>query len=51
VQHLKATADRGDAVAQNTYGICLKNGEGVSKDQKEAAHYFKLVSDRGCVFA
>jgi TPR repeat protein len=29
---LKQDADKGDSVAQNSYGLCLKNGEGVSKD-------------------
>jgi TPR repeat protein len=44
VQILKLNADQGLLAAQNNYGMCLQNGEGVSKDLKAVAHYFKLAN-------
>jgi hypothetical protein len=29
------SADQGNTAGQNSYGLCLENGEGVSKDLKE----------------
>jgi serine/threonine protein kinase len=44
------SADQGDAGGQYNYGICLKNGEGVAKDLKEAARYYKMSADQGNAF-
>jgi TPR repeat protein len=43
---LKQDADKGNAVAQYNYVCCLKNGEGVTKDLREAARYFKMSADK-----
>jgi TPR repeat protein len=39
---LKQAADKGDALAQNSYGVYLFSREGVARDLKEAARYFKM---------
>jgi TPR repeat protein len=44
---LKQCADQGDTIAQCRYGLCLQDGEGVSIDLRNAAHYFKLSADQG----
>lgn len=36
-----------DAVAQRILGQRLARGEGVDKDEKEAAHWFRLAADQG----
>jgi hypothetical protein len=46
----KRLADRGDADAQNNYGICLYEGKGVSKNWSESARYFKMSADQGNAF-
>jgi TPR repeat protein len=43
---LKLPADQGNAVAQFDYGLFLYHSEGVSKDLKGTAHYFKLAADQ-----
>ena len=40
-------ANQGDAAAQYNLGVCYYNGEGVTKDIKEAARLFKLAADQG----
>jgi serine/threonine protein kinase len=41
------SADQGNALGQNDYGVCLENGEGVPKNLSEAARYFKMAADQG----
>jgi TPR repeat protein len=40
-------AESGDAAAQNRYGLCLKNGEGVARDMSRAARYFEMTAEHG----
>jgi TPR repeat protein len=49
--YFKLAADQRYADAQNKYGLCLQNGEGVSKDLRGAAHYYKLAADQGYAVA
>ena len=42
----KRAADEGVAEAQFNYGLCLKNGKGVSRNLKEAARYFLMAADQ-----
>jgi tRNA A-37 threonylcarbamoyl transferase component Bud32 len=44
---MKQRADKGDAGAQNRYGLRLYKGEGVTKDLRESARYFKMSADQG----
>jgi serine/threonine protein kinase len=41
------SADQGNALGQNSYGLCLENGEGVAKNLSEAARYYKMSADHG----
>ena len=34
-------------MAQCNLGVCYKNGDGVSKDSKEAVRYYRLAADQG----
>jgi TPR repeat protein len=43
----KQWADQGDAFSHLGCGFCLPNGDGVSIDLKNAAHYLKLSTDQG----
>ena len=45
--HFKFEAEKGDAVSQCNYGICLLNGKGVNKNLKEAAYWFKKSAEQG----
>jgi hypothetical protein len=36
------SADQGDSDDTFSYGICLLNGFGITKDDGSAAHYFKM---------
>jgi TPR repeat protein len=47
VAELRLAADRGDAKAQCSLGICYYTGKGVTQDYKEAARYYRLAADRG----
>ena len=42
-----AAARRGDAEAQFKLGVCFYNGDGVPKDHRQAAYWFRLAADRG----
>jgi TPR repeat protein len=44
---MKQDADKGNAHSQFNYGNCLKKGEGVRKDLKEAARCYKMSADQG----
>jgi TPR repeat protein len=44
---LKFSADQGNADAQYRYGVCLREGIGISRDLQGAARYFKLSADQG----
>jgi TPR repeat protein len=37
----------GDPDAQNDLGFCYANGEGVKKDMKKAAKYYRLAAAQG----
>jgi TPR repeat protein len=41
LESLRLLADQGNAVGQWRYGVCLRDGIGISKDLKGAAHYLK----------
>jgi TPR repeat protein len=43
----KLTADHENAVVQINYGICFRNGEGVSIHWREATRSHKLAADQG----
>jgi len=43
----KPMAERGDARAQFSLGVMYDTGAGVSKDNKEAARWFRLAADQG----
>jgi TPR repeat protein len=45
--YFKLSADQGNAFGQCCYGICLRDGTGISQDLISAAHYFKLSADQG----
>jgi TPR repeat protein len=40
-------ADQGVASAQSNYGLLLDDGDGIPKNKKLAAHYYKLAADQG----
>ena len=44
---LKNAAECGDSTAQNAYGCCLRDGDGVEKSDFEAAKYFRLSCEQG----
>jgi TPR repeat protein len=44
---IRFLADQGNADGQCGYGVCLRDGKGISTDMKSAAHYFKLSADQG----
>lgn len=37
--------------AMNNYAVMLKNGNGIPVDKSEAARYFKMAADNGCVIS
>jgi serine/threonine protein kinase len=46
-KYYKMAADQGDARCQVNYGLCLKNGDGVSKNFNGAAKYYRMAADQG----
>jgi TPR repeat protein len=44
---VRLLAERGNADCQCCYGLCLRDGIGISTDLKRAVHYFKLSADQG----
>ena len=40
-------ADKGYANSMNTYGLMLKNGDGIPTNYQESVKYFKLAVDKG----
>jgi hypothetical protein len=48
---LKNQADRGSREAQFQYRLCLEQGQGVLKDQVQAALYYKRAADQNHVIA
>jgi TPR repeat protein len=47
LENLRLLVDQGNADSQWRYGLCLRDGTGISKDLRGAAHYFKLSADQG----
>jgi TPR repeat protein len=47
IDHLRISAQQARAQSQYNYGVCLRNGEGVSVDFVQSAYYFKLAADQG----
>ena len=47
----KAKAEKGDAKAQSNLGVCYMKGEGVEKDFKEAAKWFRKAADQDFALA
>jgi hypothetical protein len=46
-RNAKASADRNDSTGQSTFGYCLQNGFGLSRDSPRAAHYYRLSAEQG----
>jgi hypothetical protein len=46
-EEIKAKADGGDAAAQLKLGKLYANGDGVKRDTKAAANYYRLAADQG----
>jgi TPR repeat protein len=44
--YFKLSADQGDPDGQCFYGLCLRDGKGISPDLRAAAHYLKLSADQ-----
>ena len=44
---LRKAADRGNAAAQFNLGVVYANGQGVARDDREAARLYKLAADQG----
>jgi TPR repeat protein len=51
VTALKARADRGNQEAQFDYAVCIEQGQGVEKDETEAARQYKLGADQNAADA
>lgn len=47
----QAKAEQGEAIAQYKLGRCYLKGEGVAKDEVEAAKWYRKAADRGHIFA
>jgi TPR repeat protein len=45
--NLVKEAEAGDPVAQCNLGVCYENGQGVSKDEKEAVKWYTKSADQG----
>ncbi len=43
----KALAERGDAHAQLSLGLCFDNGSGVTKDQVQAVSWYRKAAEKG----
>lgn len=44
---LSAAAKRGDALAQNNFGVCHFVGQGVAQDRQLAVYWYQLSADQG----
>jgi TPR repeat protein len=44
---LSAAAKRGDALAQNNFGVCHFIGQGVAQDRQLAVYWYQLSADQG----
>ena len=47
IKQLQKAAEQGDAEAQNNLGRCYVKGDGVEKDEKEAAEWLRKAADQG----
>jgi len=45
-EEIQASAKKGDGKAQMMLGVCYLNGEGVSRDQKEALKWIRLAAEQ-----
>ena len=43
----RASAERGDKIAQYNMGLCYKQGLGVTKDDTQAVSWFRKSADQG----
>ena len=46
IAKVRASAEQGDASAQNRLGIMYKTGRGVPQDDAEAARWYRLAAKR-----
>ena len=46
-QETKIKAEKGDAAAQFNLGVSYANGQGVPKDEAEAAKWYRKAADKG----
>lgn len=51
IQYYKRAAEQGDDVAQYNLGAALMNGEGIEKDEDEAAYWLQQSSSKGNIKA
>jgi TPR repeat protein len=49
VKYFRQSAEQGDAIGQDHYGMYLRDGLGIPKNLGLAAHFFKLAADQGHV--
>ena len=47
----KPLAEKGNAKAQNNFGLMFKEGKGIPQDHKEAIKWFRLAAEQGDVAA
>ena len=47
VENYRKAAEKGDAKAQYKLGVCYADGEGVSKDLKQAVYWWKKSAEQG----
>jgi hypothetical protein len=47
VRWFRMAAEQGDTNAQNSLGMCFKNGEGVAKDPAKAAEWLLMAAEQG----
>ncbi len=51
VDELRTLAEQGDAAAENALGLRYFSGEGVARDEKQAAHWFLQAAEHGSLSA
>jgi TPR repeat protein len=46
-KQIQIKVEQGDAEAQNNLGMMYANGEGVTRDDKQAAFWFRKAAEQG----
>ena len=47
IEHFKQEAEKGDAAAQNSFGLRFVSGEGVPRSDEEASKWFRRAAQQG----